>query len=172
MSPSIADIIARMQRDKVALGITLYPPATAAELADFEQKIGVRLPSDLRMFYSFCNGFESAEDLFRIIPLGEIIENEFGRAYSFKATEGWDFYLAEYVIYSDCWAIWINKVHPDQYAIGSYNSEEYNTLCYGIATPANNIVMTNSLAVFLDKFLRDGVHAGIIRWREELAKQQ
>jgi cell wall assembly regulator SMI1 len=76
MSESIQSILSSIERDKKLLGITLYEKASIADITSFEKKKGLDLPDDLRTFYSYCNGFESEEDLFRIIPLKEILENK------------------------------------------------------------------------------------------------
>jgi hypothetical protein len=75
MADTIADIITKIENNKDRLGITLYPKATTSDISAFENNKSLRLPGDLREFYSFSNGFESSEDMFRIIPLNEIIEN-------------------------------------------------------------------------------------------------
>lgn len=54
-----------------------YPPATAAEVEEFEQRMGWRLDPDLRAFYLHCNGAELFKRLpetpCQILPLSEII---------------------------------------------------------------------------------------------------
>ncbi|HYI02879.1 SMI1/KNR4 family protein, partial [Hyalangium sp.] len=54
-----------------------YPPATAAEIAEFEQRVAWRLDPDLRAFYLHCNGAELIKRLpdcpYRILPLSKIV---------------------------------------------------------------------------------------------------
>jgi hypothetical protein len=52
------------------------PPATAAQLDDFERRVGWRLDSELRAFYLHCNGaelFERPNSPYRFLPLSGII---------------------------------------------------------------------------------------------------
>jgi hypothetical protein len=72
MNHHISDIIAKLSKDPSSYDITLYPPASALDLSAFERELNCPLPDDLKTLYLFCIGFESAEDLFRIIPLDEI----------------------------------------------------------------------------------------------------
>ncbi|NVJ17887.1 SMI1/KNR4 family protein [Myxococcus sp. AM010] len=52
------------------------PPATPAQIAAFESRVGWKLDADLRAFYLHCDGaalFESPPDAnYRILPLAEI----------------------------------------------------------------------------------------------------
>jgi hypothetical protein len=54
-----------------------YPPATAAEIAEFEQRTGWQLDPDLRAFYLHCNGAElikrGPDCPYRILPLSKIV---------------------------------------------------------------------------------------------------
>lgn len=95
-----------MQQDKLSLGIKLYDRASATDIALFESTMGIRLPADIRYFYQSFNGFESNEDMFRIIPLDEIMENN-GQDINLKGEK--DFHIAEYMIYSDMWTVAINE---------------------------------------------------------------
>ncbi|WP_431293972.1 SMI1/KNR4 family protein [Pedobacter sp. P26] len=156
MHPSITDIIVRIKAEKEELGITLYAPASSTEISDFENSIGIKLPDDLVKFYSFSNGFESGEDMFRVIPLDEIIDNiEQPDTY---AVEQNDFHFAEYLIYSDMWTININPVDRNDYHI--YNKVE------------NVITLTNSFPKFLETFLTSGVFDGLYTWRENIERLQ
>jgi cell wall assembly regulator SMI1 len=53
------------------------PPATAAEIAEFEERVGWRLDSELRAFYLHCNGAElikrGPDCPYRILPLSKIV---------------------------------------------------------------------------------------------------
>ncbi|OQP67175.1 hypothetical protein A3860_02100 [Niastella vici] len=149
MSPTITDVIERIQNQRVQLGITLYPKASPEDIVAFEVIRQIKLPDDFKTFYSFCNGFESEEDLFRIIPLHEIIE---------KGSCGYlerekDFHFAEYMIYCDMWSISINDKNKS-YSIYNNNGKV--------------AVLTNSLAEFLNIFLDGGVFDGLYKWQEEI----
>lgn len=154
MHPSITDIIGRIKAEKEDLGITLYAPASPTEILDFENSMGIKLPDDLVKFYRFSNGFESEEDMFRIIPLEEIIDN-IAQPDTY-AVEQNDFHFAEFLIYSDMWTININPVNRNDYHI--YNKVE------------NVITLTNSFPEFLEAFLTGGVFDGLYNWRENIKR--
>jgi len=144
MSQAITDIIERIQKERVQLGITLYPQASPDEIVAFEVIRQIKLPDDFKTFYRFCNGFESEEDLFRIIPLYEIIE----RGFSGHLEGEKDFHFAEYMIYSDLWSLSIN--------------DKYNS--YSIYNNTGKVVvLTNSLSEFLNIFLDGGVFDGLYK---------
>jgi len=151
MSQTITDIIDRIQKQRGQLGITLYPKSSPDDIAAFEVIRQLKLPDDFKTFYNFCNGFESEEDLFRIIPLNEIIES--GTSSYLDGEK--DFHFAEYMIYSDTWTISINN-QGSTYSI--YNKVGKTT------------VLTNSLAEFLNIFLDGGVFDGLYKWQEEIEK--
>ena len=92
MTRMIEAIIKKINTEKANLGITLFNQASEADISTFEKIKRVNLPDDLKTFYRFSNGFESEEDLFRIIPLHEILENS-----PSNYTVGIkDFHIAEY----------------------------------------------------------------------------
>lgn len=76
------------------LGITLNAPCKDKDLADLESKLNCTLPPDLIDFYTFCNGFETYDFLFRVIPLAEAVDYR-------SELKGNTFHFAEYMIYSD-----------------------------------------------------------------------
>ncbi|MBO9203107.1 MULTISPECIES: SMI1/KNR4 family protein [Niastella] len=152
---TIKDIINRIKTDKTRLGITLYAPASSSDIVKFEEILHITLPDDIKTFYSFSNGFESDEDMFRIIPLEEIVDNIKDRN-SFTESNG-DFHIAEYMIYCDTWTLHVDSNDSSQYKI--YNK----TL--------NTIVLTNSFSEFLNVFLNKGVFDGLYSWRENLANK-
>jgi hypothetical protein len=153
MTPLITDIITKIQRDKIDLGITLYDKASLSDISSFEQTMSLTLPDDIKTFYSFCNGFESAEDMFRIIPLNEIIEYKSNGGDTYLV-EKKDFYIAEYMIYCDMWTLSVSEQNNNEYYI--YNKVD------------NVITLTHSFAEFLDVFLTDGVFNGLYNWREKI----
>lgn len=87
----ITDLIEIIKAKKVELGISLYPPASLADILHFEERMGIELPADIKSFYLFADGFESEEDMFRIIPLAEIIDNEKDRKQSNGGSEGFSY---------------------------------------------------------------------------------
>ena len=131
----INDIILTLRTKHRDYGISLYPEATVGDIAYFEHTYSIALPDEIRTFYSFCNGFESAEDLFRIIPLDELGSN---------MKQGF-FYIAEYLLFCDMWGIEINPYDKNDFLIFN-QPEEYRT-----------ITLTNSFAEFLGRFLQRGV---------------
>jgi hypothetical protein len=54
-----------------------YPPATPAQIDEFERRMGWSLDPDLRAFYLHCDGAELIQQLpdcpYRILPLSEIV---------------------------------------------------------------------------------------------------
>jgi hypothetical protein len=71
----ISDILHQLSVNLSSYDITLYRPATDRDLIDFEGKLKCPLPDDMKALYRFCNGFESAEDIFRIIPMELVFAN-------------------------------------------------------------------------------------------------
>ena len=148
----ITDIISKIKSNNTNLGITLYDKVSFEYISHFEKTKGVYLPDDLKMFYSFSNGFETSEDMFRIIPLQEILQNKHDN-YTIGQN---DFHIAEYMIYCDMWTITISPNDNNEYSI--YNKAN------------STVILTNSFANFLDKFLTGGVFDGLYKWREEIEK--
>jgi hypothetical protein len=145
----INDIIEKLSANLYSYDITLYPPASEQELINFEQQLKCPLPDDIKTFYLFCNGFESADDLFRIIPLEEIAD----RLSEHKPN---CFYFAEYMIYCDMWEVEINPSNPNEYWI-SNQGKAFRLL-------------TQSLPDFLGRFLAKGVFGdgGLYTWHDEV----
>jgi hypothetical protein len=146
---TITDIIEYLKTNLDQTDITLHQGADDNLIDQFERALKIKLRDDIRQFYKFSNGFESAEDIFNIIPLEEIME--------YKLKEG-RFYLAEYMIYSDMWELEINSLDNNDYAI--FNINQYS----------EKIIITNSLAEFLTKFLNSGVFGtgGLYEWGDGL----
>lgn len=149
---TLSDIIAELSSNIAKYDITLYPPATTQELMEFERKLKCPLPDDVKDLYLFCNGFESAEDLFRIIPLDEICD----RLDEFPPNS---FFIAEYLTYCDAWEIEIQPSNPNEYII--------------VNKGVNYRVLTKSLAEFLTRFLAKGVfeQGGLYTWHEEIDRR-
>lgn len=144
---TIDDVLCFIYKHQSALGITLYQEASEQALLAFENS-KTQLPDDIKYFYGFCNGFEFAEDMFRIIPLEEIV-NE-------PSLTNNCFYIAEYLIYCDVWTLDINAANNNDYKI------------YSEAT--SRVVLTNSFAEFLTVFVNGGVYDGLYNWREQKLK--
>jgi hypothetical protein len=149
MSETIQNILSTIERNKKLLGITLYEKASIADISSFEKRKGIDLPDDLRTFYSYCNGFESEEDLFRIIPLKEILEN---KQDNFMISQE-DFHIAEYLIYCDMWTLAIDRENRNNYSI------------YRKAKDQPPLI--NSFSIFLERFLNSGV-GGLYKWEEDI----
>ena len=150
---SINDVINFIDKNKAKLGFTLNAKATENEIANFE-KNKIHLPDDLKTFYSFSNGLETDEDLFRIIPLKEIIENGHDE-YLINPTS---FHIAEYLIYCEMWTIDIDLENRNNYRI--YNKSE------------EIVILTNSFAEFLVRFINGGIYDGLYKWQVEITKDK
>ena len=151
MVPKIKDIITKIQSNQNELAITLYNAASASDITRFEKAKRIKLPEDIKQFYTFCDGFESAEDMFRIIPLNEILENVQDRYIVGRK----DFHIAEYMIYCDMWTVTIDNQVNNNYSI--YRK-----------TDGGRLILTESFACFLDRFLLGGVFHGLYKWEEEI----
>jgi hypothetical protein len=148
---TIKDIIEKIDQDKDKLNITLYPPAYISEIEELEEKLKINLPDEIKTFYRFTNGFLSGEDLFRIIPIDEVLK------YANELNEN-EFYIAEYMIYSDTWVVSLNP--PDN----SYQIMEHSF----------KTVLTNSFAEFLQHFFTGGVFGkgGLYEWKDQIDKKK
>ena len=137
--------------------ITLYPEATQQLIDEFQLQTGILLPDELKYFYRECNGFQSAEDLFRIIPLDEALETRSLDIAEYQLQSN-QFYLAEYLIYCDMWTIEIDSNYPNTYKILGGTDGSVPT------------VLTCSFAEFLTRFLKGGVFddGGLYKLREEI----
>ena len=71
------------------LEIVFNPPAKAEELKELEKSVQQSLPKDIIEFYHLCNGLETNDFLFRILPIKEILEYK-------DELPSSSFYFAEY----------------------------------------------------------------------------
>ncbi|GAB2802991.1 hypothetical protein GCM10027275_56430 [Rhabdobacter roseus] len=136
------------------LGIEFNLPATIEEIESLESVVKRQLPQELKDFYGFCNGFETDDTLFRVLPISEIL------TYKHELTSSW-FYLAEYMIYSDDWKVQL--LNNGSYVITNDN--------HGSETP---ITLTNSIAEFLQRYMTGGGvfgETGLYQWLEEVKNQ-
>jgi hypothetical protein len=146
---TIQDAIHQLQAYRGPSKLTLHLGAGEDLLTAVEIDYGVMLPDDFKTLYRFSDGFETDEDIFNMIPLAEIRSNQEGDKDS-------PLYVAEYMIYSDMW--WL-EINPD-------NCNDYKIM---VESNGNQLVLTNSLAEFIDRFLKGGVFdpGGLYEWHEE-----
>lgn len=144
---TIREVISAIEQRHKESGITLNQPATEQEIMNFERKAGFQLPSDFKEFYKICNGFSCTEDIFNIISLGDALQ------YKEDYGKNW-FRFAEYMIYSDVWTM--RRIENGGYEIFFKYGKE--------------IVLTNSLQHFLERFLQGNVFetGGLYDWHEEM----
>lgn len=147
---SITELINQVQTYQGPDQIRLRAGVDESLLLDAEILHGVILPDDFREFYRFSDGFEATEDLFNLISLDEIIENK-------KHDKKDPLYIAEYMIYSDMWCL---EVNPD-------DRNDYKII---IEANYNKLVLTNSFAEFISRFLAGGVFGfdGLYSWGDEI----
>jgi hypothetical protein len=143
----IEQIIARIKAGPN--DITLYPAATKQLFKTFEARFDLVLPPDFKRLYSFSNGFESEEDMFRLIPLEELMHDWRAKEMGYSK-----FYFCEYLVYCDMWGIDLSSSEQLSYSIFYPVSE------------GRRLFMTNSLAEFLSRFLEAGVYGkgGLYDW--------
>jgi hypothetical protein len=151
MSITIQEAINKLQAYRGPSKLTLHPGADETLLAEVESAYGVTLPDDFKTLYRFSDGFETDEDIFNMIPLAEIKNNK---------DRDSPLYIAEYLIYSEMWRLEINPDNCNDYKI----MVEFN---------GNQLLLTNSLAEFVDRFLNGGVFdaGGLYDWHEEIETQ-
>ena len=143
----INEIISYLKHGSVERNIHLSPGAIDTLICKVEQCYGIVFPEDIKLFYKFTNGFETDEHLFNIISLDSMIQEK--EEYGAKSP-----YIAEYLIYSDMWGLDVNSV-DGSYTI--FNDNQHD----------ENVVLTNSLAEFLECFLKNGL-LGLIKWGERM----
>jgi hypothetical protein len=144
---TIQQLIATLKAGLAQTDITLYPSASAQLMQQLEVALGVSLPADFRAFYTFCNGFKSAELLFHITSIEEVIH--------FKDYQPHQFLFAEY---GACVDFWIVEILPE--------SGSYRILSQG--PDGEMVFLTDSLASFIHRFLQGGIF-GLMDWASELA---
>ncbi|UAY53043.1 SMI1/KNR4 family protein [Ferruginibacter albus] len=144
----LTDVLRYIKSNSLNIGVHLNKPATDIEIETFED-IKMALPDDFKLLYKFSNGFETEHDLFRLIPLEEIIESKLNKNYLANDNS---FHFTEYMIYSDMWSVDISKENINDYCI--YNKAE------------DVVYLTNSLAEFLCVFINKGIYDGLYEWRE------
>jgi hypothetical protein len=128
----------------------LMPAATEEEISHFEQVMDIQLPEDFKMLYRYTNGTDYDENMFRFMSLADMIDR--GRDDA-NLNEDQDFHFAEYLVYCDIWTLSLENT-----GYNIYKKNESLTLLF-----------TDSLAVFLDKYLSGGLWDGLYNWEHELS---
>ncbi|WP_158826739.1 SMI1/KNR4 family protein [Mucilaginibacter lacusdianchii] len=148
---TIDNIINHLKDNLAQTDIRLFAAAGNNLISSFEQGLSLKLPDDVKQFYKFANGFASAEDQFRIIPLEEIIDQT--RRHLPNVIS-----IAEYMVYCDVWHIEVNAANYNDYHI------------FNIGRHSETVVLSHSFAEFLHRFLQGGVFetGGLYDWYDEV----
>jgi hypothetical protein len=151
---TINEVIREIRSRQEELQITLYPRVPESSIDNFEQELSIKLPSDVKTFYRFSNGMEAEADLFRIIPLDEILDG-------MRSSCADRFYIAEYMVYSDIWVMQVNPDDHNDYTI--FNIDKDN----------EQLSLTRSFAGFIQRWLKGGVFGagGLYDWHKEVKKK-
>ncbi len=141
------ELIEKIRQKNQHEGVNINSPATEQEIAKSESVLGFNLPVDFKIFYSICDGFDCEDDIFNFLRISDITHDQ--------SDYGADWFnIAEYMIYSDIWAVRI--ISTDSYEIfnGSYPQA----------------ILTTSLSEFLEHFASGHVFEsnGLYQWQEEL----
>ncbi|GGF01697.1 hypothetical protein GCM10011518_08930 [Flavobacterium limi] len=147
-STTLIEVLNFIKDHSLELGIQLNKPATDTDIENLKN-IKIELSEDFKVLYKFCNGFETNEDIFRLIPLDEIIEN--GKDNYLISDHS--FHFTEYLIYCDMWSVDINPKNIEEYKL--YNKAD------------EVVVLTNSITEFLCVFINKGLYDGLYEWGEE-----
>lgn len=70
----LPDILSQLSFPHPDREVTFHPPATRPQIRDFEAILKTPLLADLQEFYLFCNGFDTLDFLFRVLPLENIVQ--------------------------------------------------------------------------------------------------
>jgi len=126
------------KKDEVnELGITFNPPCSDEDLADLESKLNFLLPPDLVDFYKFCNGFDTDDHLFRVIPVSEAVDYR-------SELKNNTFHFAEYMIYSDQWLIQLHEASRYEILNDDHGTQKMT-------------VLATSILKFLEVYLSEGL---------------
>ena len=96
---SITEAIELLKNYNGLLDLTLHSGASEELIVKVERTYKISLPEDFKTLYRFSDGFETVEDIFNMIPLGEVIKNK---------KENEPLWIAEYMIYCDSWELEVN----------------------------------------------------------------
>lgn len=130
-------------------GIILNPPATENDITVLSNTLQCEIPSDIRFFYSCCNGIIDTSDfLFQILSIRDILKN-------LEDLKTQSFHFAEYMIFSDVWTITISD---NEYVITNSNHGEDDT-----------VVLTTNISEFLLRYAKGGLFEkdSLYDWYEE-----
>lgn len=147
---TLSDVLDFVRNNSNELGIYLNNGASDIEIDNFEQN-RMALPDDFKLLYKLANGFETDEDIFRLIPLDEILTREKDDDYLISDNS---FHFTEYMIYCDMWTVEIDPQNKNDYKI--YNKAD------------DVVFLTNSIAEFLATFIDKGIYDGLYQWREDI----
>lgn len=125
------------KREVKKLGIAFNAPCSDEDLADLESKLSFPLPPDLIEFYTFCNGFNTYDHLFRVIPVHEAVDYKSELANN-------TFHFAEYMIYSDQWLVQLQEGGQYEVINDDHGTQEM-------------VVQTTSILKFLEIYLNEGL---------------
>jgi len=151
---TLASVLHFISDNSKLLGIHLNGGASDTEIDHFELNKFV-LPDDFKLLYKFTNGFETDQDIFRLIPLDEIFHNKKDDYYLIS---DYSFHFTEYMIYSDMWTADIDVTSKNSYRI--YNKSD------------DIVFLTNSIAEFLVIFINKGIYDGLYQWRADIRSRQ
>lgn len=107
---TIQTAIAQLQNYSGPEELTLHEGADEALLKAVEDTYHITLPDDFKTLYRFSDGFETDEDIFNMITLKDMIADN-------ERNGEPNFYIAEYMIYSDMWQLKINPDNCNDYKI-------------------------------------------------------
>lgn len=149
-----ATIIEMLQDEKYqGLGIRLNPPAPVREIEYLEKLLEHTLPPDLRNFYLTVNGFETNDDMFRVLPVHEVIEYKY-----YLHNNRINF--AEYMLYCDTWDLMLDDTKREGYMIVNRDPEH-----------ERDVVLAHSIYEFLERYLINGGirgEFGLLGWCDRL----
>lgn len=147
-------MIGKIKLLKDARALILFPPAPPEAIDKFEEKLSLKLPDDIKAFYRFSNGMEGCDDAFTVISLDEIAGN-------MKQFRENTFLIAEYMVYSETWAVEVSEDDHNEYQI------------FVIGAEGRPVILTSSFAEFLDRYLKGGVTSkgGLNEWYKEITNK-
>jgi cell wall assembly regulator SMI1 len=149
---SLIEITDYLQANFAERDIILRPPASEELIRKVEEMYGIILPKDIKQFYKFTNGFDTYDWLFNLISMEDMIDQKVKYKYNDESLP-----LAEYMTYAETWHLEVNPHHPDKYNIIIFDGK-------------SNIILTHSLAEFIQRFLDGGLFGenGLCHWAEQL----
>ncbi|WP_462265147.1 SMI1/KNR4 family protein [Mucilaginibacter sp.] len=149
---NLTEVIQYLKDRHIDEQIELRPGVSEELIKQVEQTYKVNLPDDIKQFYRFCNGFDTYDWMFNLIPMEDMIEQKVKYRYNDEPIP-----LAEYLIYSETWHLKVSATDPIDYYIT-------------VPETQGKGVLTRSLAAFIERFLKGGLHdeGGLLDWVKEL----